>query len=268
MDIEKITENNRGAWNQALQYHQLARKDSLIKGFENPAFTTFNRACDKVIIEKIKAIDLSGKTIAHIQCGNGNELLSLMRLGALNGVGFDISDEAISEANLLKRIARENATFERVNILEINDKYNSFFDFIFISEGSLQWFPDLNAYFAVISRLLKKGGRALIFELHPFALIFDGGFEFEQPDFDKLISYFGKESHNYKGGLDYIGGTEYDSKECYWFMHKMSDIINAILKNEIAIEEFDEYNFDSVRNETAKAQDKFPLTYLIVGKKN
>ena len=104
MDIKKITEINREAWNQALEYHQRARKDSLRKGFADPNFTTFNRPCDIMMIEKIKAINLTGKTIAHLQCGNGNALISLMRLGAKQGVGFDISDKAVIEAKLLSKI--------------------------------------------------------------------------------------------------------------------------------------------------------------------
>lgn len=267
MDQKKITETNREAWNQAIEYHKRARQDSLKKGFSDPNFTTFNRECDIMMIEKIKSISLSGKTIAHIQCGNGNELLSLMRLGASKGVGFDISDTAITEAGKLAKIAKANATFERVNILEISDKYNGYFDFIFISEGSLIWFPDINEYFAVVSRLLKPGGHVLIFELHPFALIFDNGFEFEKQNFDDLVSYFNKTPYNHPDGLDYVGGVKYKSKTCLCFMHKMSDIITAILKNGISIKEFDEYNYDSVYNDTEKVNGKFPLTFLIIGKK-
>ena len=58
MDRE-IREKNREAWNEALVYHQKARNNSLHKGFRNPHFTTFNRDCDDILIEKLNEINLT-----------------------------------------------------------------------------------------------------------------------------------------------------------------------------------------------------------------
>lgn len=60
-----------------------------------------------------------------------------MRLGAKEAVGFDISDAAILEAEQLTEIAKLNARFIRTNALEVDVKYNDYFDFILISQGSL-----------------------------------------------------------------------------------------------------------------------------------
>jgi SAM-dependent methyltransferase len=233
MSNKNIFEGNRAAWNQASKYHQKARKNSLLKSFENPDFTTFNSDYDDVVVNKLKHINFDGMTIAQMQCQNGRELLSLMKFGAKEAIGFDISDIAISEAEQLAEIAKLNAKFVRTNILEIDDKYNDYFDFIYISEGSLQWFPDLNNYFNVLSRLLKKGGQILISEIHPFVHFFDNGFDFEKQNTDKLISYFRKGPYNYAKGIDYVGGVEYESDDFFWFMHKISDIISAILQANI-----------------------------------
>jgi len=267
MDYRNMIESNRTAWNQALEYHQKARKNSLQKGFENPDFSTLNRECDDVLLKKLNDIDFSGKVISQMPCNNGRELLSLMRLGAEKAVGFDISDAAVSEAEQLAEIAKLNATFERTNILEIGEEYNAYFDFIYISEGSLQWFPDLNEYFSVVSRLLKQNGSILIFEMHPFAYFFETGFDIEKQNWGDVTSYFEKGPYNYKDGLDYVGGVQYESKECFWFMHKMSDIINAILRNDFNILEFDEYNLEMANNSDARIFDKFPLSYILTGKK-
>lgn len=266
MDNKNIFEGNRAAWNQALSYHQKALNQSLHIGFEDPEFTTLNRRCDGILNDKLESINFNGKTIAHIPCNNGRELLSLMRLGAKEAVGFDISDTAILEARQLTEIAKLNAKFVRTNALEIDTKYNAYFDFIFISQGTLQWFPDLNDYFSVISRLLKKDGKILIFEIHPFKYFFENGFSFEQLNFDKLTSYFKKDSNNYPLGLDYFGNIEYEC-ECFWFMHKMSDIVTAILRNGIAIEDFDEYSMDLDGTPNKEVLGKFPFSYLITGKK-
>ena len=139
-----MCEKNREAWNEATAYHQKARKKSLHEGFENADFTTFNRDCDDILIQKLNEIDLKGKIIAQLPCNNGRELLSLMKFGAAKGVGFDISDAAISEANELKVIANLNVDFYRANILDIDDTFNDSIDFAYISEGSLQWYASLN----------------------------------------------------------------------------------------------------------------------------
>ena len=267
MNKKTITETNRAAWNQGLKYHQKARNNSLQTGFEDPNFTTLNRDCDDVLIDKIKNINLTNKTISQLPCNNGRELLSLMKYGAKKAIGFDISDIAIREAKELAKISKLNAKFERCDILEIDAKYNNYFDFIYISEGSLQWFPDLNDYFSVVSRLLKKDGKVLIFEMHPFAYFFENGFDPKKQNFDEMTSYFNSGPYNYEDGLDYVGGVKYESKECYWFMHKISDILNAILKNGIEIEEFDEYNLEMANNESIEFLKNFPLSYILVGKK-
>ncbi len=267
MSEKNIFEGNRAAWNQASVYHQKAFNHSLHIGFQDPKFSTFKRNHDDIVNEKLKLIDFSDKTIAHIPCNNGRELLSLMRLGAKEGVGFDISDAAILEAEELAKIAKVNAKFVRTNALEIDETYNNYFDFIYISQGSLQWFPNLNDYFNVISRLLKKNGKVIIFEIHPFKYFFENDFSFQKQNFDKLISYFETDPNNYPKGLDYFGNIEYESSECFWFMHKMSDIITAILHNRLEIEDFNEYPFDLDGNPNKEVEGKFPFSYLIIAKK-
>jgi len=267
MKDNDVFESNRAAWNQAHGYHQKARGNSLQRGFKDPDFTTLDRDCDEVLISKVKEIGLNGKTISQIPCNNGRELLSLMRLGAKEAMGFDISDAAILEAKELADIAELNAKFVRTNILEIGDEYNDRFDFIYISEGSLQWFPDLNEYFSVVSRLLRKNGNILIFEIHPFAYLFEKGFNLKEQGRKNSVSYFERGPYSYKDGMDYVGGVQYEAKECNWFMHKMSDILNAVSRNGIEVIEFSEYDLEMANNPEAMMQRGLPLSYIIVGRK-
>ena len=264
---DSLFESNRAAWNQALEYHQKARNNSLSIGFANPDFTTLDRDCDDILLSKLNNIDLNGKKISQMPCNNGRELLSLMRLGAKEAIGFDISDTAILEAGQLAEIATLNAKFLRTNILEIGEEYNGYFDFIFISEGSLQWFPDLDEYFSVVSRLLKPGGNILIVEIHPIAYFIVNALNPEKLNLNYAVSYFDKGPYNYKDGLDYIGGVPYEAKECYWFMHKISDILNAILHSGIEIVEINEYDLEMANDTETKMYDKFPLSYILTGKK-
>lgn len=103
--------------------------------------------------------------------------------------------------------------------------------------------------------------------MHPFAYFFENGFNPKNQNFNEMTSYFNKVPYNYEDGLDYVGGAKYKSKECFWFMHKLSDILNAILQNNIEIQEFDEYNLEMANNDSINFLDKFPLNYILIGKK-
>jgi len=253
---ESIFERNRAAWNEALEYHQKARNNALQIGFEDPEFSTLDRDCDGILMDMLNKIDLRGKKIAQLPCNNGRELLSLMRyFGADRAVGFDISDAAIAEARQLAEIAGLNAKFMRTNLLELGGENNGMFDFIYISEGSLQWFPDLDEYFAVIARLLKNDGQILIFEIHPFAYIKDAS------------SYFEKGPYSYADGLDYVGGVAYEAKKCCWFMHKMSDILGAVRRNQIEVLEFEEYGMEMANDPMYRTENRYPLSYILTGRK-
>ena len=253
---KNIFDRNRAAWNQALEYHQKARNNALQTGFANPEFSTLDRDCDGLLMDKLENFDLRGKTIAQAPSNNGRELLSLIRFfGAEKAVGFDISDTAIAEAQQLAEIAGLNAEFVRINLLELGHAYDNSFDFIYISEGSLQWFPDLDEYFAVIARLLKQDGQILVFEIHPFAYIKDAS------------SYFEKGPYSYAQGFDYVGGVEYEAKECCWFMHRMSDILAALRRNAIEVLGFDEYGMEMANDPAFQNQEKLPLSYILTGRK-
>ncbi len=265
---KSVTKQNRDAWNEAVSYHQKARNYALQNGFRKSEFTTFNRDCDRYLLPKLQKINFEGKTIAQLPCNNGRELLSLLKLGAKKAVGFDISDLAIDEAKELTEISGLNAEFIRTNILEISADFHDQFDFIYISEGSLQWFPSLDDYFRVVSDLLKKDGRILIFEMHPFSYFFEQTYGLDREiTLDDFISYFDKGPYSYDTGMDYVGQTKYQAKTCCWFMHKFSDIFSAIMKNGIMITEFEEFNAEMAENLAIKHLKKFPLSYIMIGQK-
>ena len=100
-----------------------SRNNSLQEGFKNPNFNTFDRDCDNILIEKLNEIDLKDKIIAQLPYNNGKELLSLIKFGTKKGIGFDISDTAISEAKELAEISNLNVEFHRTNILDIDRRY-------------------------------------------------------------------------------------------------------------------------------------------------
>ena len=103
--------------------------------------------------------------------------------------------------------------------------------------------------------------------MHPFYYLFENKNGDEKELGDELLSYFEKGPYNYKEGLDYMGGKIYDSKEMFWFLHNMSDIITNLIYNGIEILSFEEYNLVNNDYKDAKINGKLPTGYLMSGVK-
>jgi hypothetical protein len=67
-----------------------------------------------------------------------------------------------------------------------------------------------------------------------------------------------------------LGGTQYASDKLkYWFMHKLSDVLMALIENHISIEHLSEYETDisSEHKRIEEAQAGIPLSYILIGRK-
>ncbi len=265
--INKIIQANREAWNEAILVHQKSRKDDLLKKFSRPGYSTL----DKTETEALKKIGLEGKAVAQLCCNNGRETLSLVNLGAQSAVGFDLSDEAITEAGKLAQVSGLNCKFVQTNIYDIGEEYNHQFDLVYISIGALCWLPDLERYFTIVSDILKPAGQLFIYEMHPvlnmLAAMDEPEYDSEYP-FNVCNSYFRKEPWINTTGMDYVGGTKYNSKPAYSFSQPLSDIFNAIINNGITIKSFAEYGHDlSASFKHVEKANKLPMCYILIGEK-
>lgn len=267
MEKKKIIEANREAWNEAIQKHQQARGDELRDGFARKGFSIL----DETITEKMKQLRIKGMDAAQLCCNNGRELLSMINLGAKSGVGFDLSDGAIKEADELAAIAGANCKFVRTDVLEIGPEYNDSFDFIYISIGALTWLPDLGGFFKIVSRIMRKNGTLLIYEQHPFTSMLAAPDEKEYDEKHPMqvaFSYYRTEPWSNDTGIDYVGKTTYKGKEAFSFTQKLSDIFNAIIESGISIMEFLENDHDITGGwGHIEKEKKIPLCYILVGRK-
>ena len=102
----------------------------------------------------------------------------------------------------------------------------------------MMWLQDLDAFFSVVARLMRQGGWLLIHELHPIYEMLSVNPSTKQ----MMISgdYFNDSPRLVTGGLDYFGGESYDATPCYRFLHKISDVVEAVVNNGLKIETFEE----------------------------
>lgn len=266
MNIKDYTTANKEAWNEVMPKHQAAEKDKLDNMF---AQRNFIYQKDQNLLTQFEKISLKGKDVAHLCCNNGSELLSIKNMGASRCVGIDICDEAIKEAN--ERATKSNIDCEFIcsDVFEIPESLYNSFDIVHITAGCIGWIPDLKLFFKIISKLLRKDGIFLVHEIHPFSEILP----FDTVEIDNRLQiiepYFRTEPIAENSSLDYVGGTQYEAKTQYWFVHTISTIIMSLVENNFKIEEFIESNNDisagHYKIESLNAE--VPLSMIIIAKK-
>ncbi|MDD5065803.1 MAG: class I SAM-dependent methyltransferase [bacterium] len=265
LSLKKITQANRSAWNEVHPVHQKKWQKDFRKLFRDAKYTTL----DDIESARLKKIGLKGKKVGQLCCNNGRELISLMKLGAREGVGFDISDEVIREARELAFISGRNCKFIRTDVYDIGKEHYGQFDLVYLTSGALTWLPDLKKFFLLIAKMLKKNGSLMIYELHPFVNML--ACEYEEGFQDPLkiaYSYFKKEAWIDNRGIDYIGKSVYQSRTNISFSQTISSIMNSIIQSGIRITEFNEYPHDISGLFTKTVTDmQVPLSYILVGQK-
>ena len=243
----EMHEANRQSWNAATVAHNSHKVDQ--SGFLRGGGTT-------LFPEEIELLgDVSNRRLVHLQCNSGQDTLSLTKLGAIV-TGVDISDEAIEFAKKLSVESGIPGTFRRADLYEwfaTQRNQGEPFDIVFSSYGSICWLSDLAHWAAGVAAVLVPGGRFVVIDFHPMALMFNERFEL-------LFPYFGA-GQPYKwdeGVSDYVGASgpalapsgfaegvrEFQNPHpVYEFQWHLSAVFTALLNAGLRIEQFHEYPF-------------------------
>ncbi len=113
------------------------------------------------------------KRAIHLQCSHGNDALSLLRLGAAEVVGVDISERLLAVAQRKSKALNAPAFWHLTDVLQTPDSLNGTADLVYTGKGALCWMMDLDAWAAVAARLLHSSGRLFIYEGHPLDWVWD-----------------------------------------------------------------------------------------------
>lgn len=202
--------------------------------------------------------DVKGKSILHLQCHFGQDTISLARLGA-RLTGIDLSDKAIDSANQLAGQANVEATFICCDVYDLPNHLNERFDIVFTSYGTIGWLPDLNRWAGVVSHFLKPNGKFVFAEFHPVVWMFDDDFQDVAYNYSNSGAIVETESGTY-------AAREANIKlENVNWNHGISEVINSLLKNDLEINSFNEFDYspyDCFNHTIEFEPNKFRIKHL------
>jgi SAM-dependent methyltransferase len=217
-------------------------------------------------IELLELGEVKGRSLLHLQCHFGLDTLSLTRLGA-RCTGVDISPVAIEQAKKLALKAELDTQFVCSDVYSFEAEAGQSFDIVFTSYGAVCWLPDLHLWAEVIASNLAAGGIFYMAEFHPIYDLLAGYsyFTTELPD-------VGEEGTYTENGEDVVA-------ELATWAHPLSNVVNALVKAGIQIEQLNEFPFSPYncfegmeerepgRFYLSHQQHDVPIVYSLMGRK-
>src|SRR6187402_3247974 len=160
-DVPTMHAANRAAWDEAAERYE---------GWFDEAVTLIRSGGVNLFGAEVDLIgDLHGRCrrAIHLQCAGGRDTLSLWNLGADEVVGVDFSPRMLDLARRLTQATGAPATWVEADVLGVPHDLDGTADLLYTGRGAILWLQDLDAWAAVLRRLLAPDGRLVIFDGHP-----------------------------------------------------------------------------------------------------
>ncbi len=259
---DKYTAANREAWNEAAPWHAAHNNERLLGAFKDPGFV----ALKGDILETLMRVGVDGKHVIQLGCNNACETLSLRNLGAARCVGVDSAEEFLAHGCQFLEAAGVTDEVELVcaDIYDLPAEFDASFDIVLTTIGVIGWLPDIESFFRIVEGLLKPDGMLVMEEMHPVLLMYEPNPETGVSTVE--YSYFGGQTWKETRGLDYFGGTEYESKPNYSFMHRLDEILMAGIGSGLTLTYFKELDYDISLfcSDLEHSETKPPLGFVMV----
>ena len=261
-DVAAMHASNRAAWDEAAERYGgwLAEAIELIRGGGTNLFGA-----------EVELIgDLRGRCrrAIHLQCAGGRDTLSLWNLGADEVVGIDFSPRMLALARRLAEATGAPARWIESDVLATPHDLDGTADLVYTGRGSLVWLQDLDAWAAVIARLLSPTGRFVLFEGHPAEWLFDAdeNGQWIATDYD----YFGGAEASKGWAPEYIDRLSIDEDDQSWKFARawtLGEIVTALVGAGLRLERLAEYPVDwwaGHRDLRPEDRGRVPLSFGIV----
>ena len=258
-------EINRKSWNERVDAHYAS------EFYDVEGFLKGKSSLNDIELELLGNVE--GKKILHLQCHFGQDSISLARMGA-SVTGVDLSDKAIAKARELAEKTNTDAQFICCDLYDSPLHLDEKFDLIFTSYGTIGCLPDIDKWAKIVAQFLKPKGQFVLVEFHPLVWMFDDNFEKIQYRYFHTEPIVEQESGTYADR-----GADIQGENITW-NHGLEEVVNSLIQNDISIQSLTEYDYSPYccfqhavemapkKFRIAHLEDKIPMVYAIVGRKN
>lgn len=260
-DVRRMHAANRAAWDEAAERYEgwFAETVEQIRGGGSNLYP----------VEEDLIGDLRGRCrrAIHLQCAGGRETLSLWNLGASEVVGVDFSPRMLDLARRLTAATGAPASWVEADVLDVPHDLDGTADLLYTGRGSLMWLQDLDAWAAVLRRLLAPEGRLVIFEGHPAEWLFDadqdGGWILTGYD------YFGGPEASRGWAPEYIDRLSIPDGEQHWKFARawtLGEVVTALVRSGLRLTEVAEHPVDwwaGHRDVRPEERGRLPLSFSV-----
>ena len=264
-DVRGMHAANRAAWDEAAERYE---------GWFDEAVALIRSGGSNLFpVEHDLIGDLRGtcRRAIHLQCAGGRDTLSLWNLGADEVVGVDFSPRMLDLARRLTSATGAPATWVEADVLDVPHELDGTADLLYTGRGAILWLQDLDAWSAVLRRLLAPDGRLVIFDGHPAEWLFDGDGEggWALTGYD----YFAGAEASRGWAPEYIDRlsiSEADQQEKFARAWTLGEIVTALLGAGLLLERVTEHPVDwwaGHRDVRADQRGRVPLSFSVVGRR-
>ncbi|WP_235834733.1 class I SAM-dependent methyltransferase [Actinomadura logoneensis] len=229
MKSDEYLEVNRDLWDERVPIH-VGSEFYDVAGFRAGA----NMLRD---FERAEVGDVSGRTLAHLQCHFGLDTLSWARLGA-RVTGLDFSAPAIDAARGIAAETGIDARFVVSDVYAAPEALGATYDIVYTGLGALCWLPDLGRWASTVAALLNPGGFLYLSEFHPFADILD-----DETGMTVTYDYFDREPQVWDEPGTYTDrAAATRNNKSISFTHGIGDVVSAVIAAGMRLEFLHEHD--------------------------
>ncbi|NJK79173.1 MAG: class I SAM-dependent methyltransferase [Chloroflexaceae bacterium] len=258
---------NRAAWNEgAAQYtaELVDTIDFLRTGGSNV------HPIERANLARYGTLSAWCHTAIHLQCASGRDTLSLWNEGVRRVIGVDISDVHIENARQTSAALGATARWYCCDVLDTPQALDGTANLVYTGRGALCWLHDLDAWAAVVYRLLKPGAILHLFDDHPITWLFD--LDATAPVLTGA-NYFHQNELSRGWAAGYLGDMGRPVEQHapkYERVWPVSAVFQALYNAGLHIEQFGEHAegyWNIFPNMAPEWYGRFPLTFSLVARR-
>lgn len=264
-DVRAMHAATRSAWDEAAERYE-AWLDDAIALIQSGGTNLFGAE-----VELIGDLHGTCRRAIHLQCAGGRDTLSLWNLGAAEVVGVDFSRRMLDLAERLTAATGAPARWILSDVLDTPHELDGTGDLVYTGRGALIWLQDLDAWAAVVARLLSPRGRFVLFEGHPAEWLFDADEDghWRATEYD----YFAGPEASRGWAPEYIDRLSIPDAEQSWKFARawtLGEVITALLRADVRLERVTEHPIDwwGGHGDVVPAERaRVPLSFSVVARR-